>query len=254
MAYGFAFFVGILKMEKISYKLDIFEGPLDLLLHLIEKNKLNIYDIQISELLEQYMEHIRIMQEQDLDIAGEFLSMASRLVQIKSAMLLPKYEEAEKMKEELSGQLIEYQKCRKAAKFFSENISFDSYCREPLKVKADMTYKRTHEPEYLISAYMSAVGRGKARIPVSEEVFSGIVKRRIVSVSSKIVGVMKKLWSGESVRYDKMFDDASDKSELVATFLAILELIKGKRVRVDGEGENQSLKMIGGGKRWKREE
>ena len=77
-------------MEKISYKLEVFEGPLDLLLHLIEKNKLNIYDIQISELLSQYMEQINIMQEQDLDIAGEFLSMASRLVQIKSAMLLPK--------------------------------------------------------------------------------------------------------------------------------------------------------------------
>ena len=74
-------------MEKISYKLEAFEGPLDLLLHLIEKNKLNIYDIQISELLEQYMEHIELMQQQDLDIAGEFLAMASKLVQIKSAML-----------------------------------------------------------------------------------------------------------------------------------------------------------------------
>ena len=88
-------------MDKISYKLDVFEGPLDLLLHLIEKNKLNIYDIQISELCEQYMEHIRTMQEENLDIAGEFLDMASRLIQIKSAMLLPKYDEGEEMKKEL---------------------------------------------------------------------------------------------------------------------------------------------------------
>ena len=102
-------------MEKISYKLDAFEGPLDLLLHLIEKNKLNIYDIMISELLEQYMEHMRLMQEQDLEIAGEFLDMASRLVQIKSAMLLPKHEEGEEMKRELSGQLIEYKKCKLVA-------------------------------------------------------------------------------------------------------------------------------------------
>ena len=123
-------------MEKISYKLDVFEGPLDLLLHLIEKNKLNIYDIQISELLSQYMEQINIMQEQDLDIAGEFLSMASRLVQIKSAMLLPKYDEGEKMREELSGELIEYRKCKEIAKMLVENVSFDSYCREPLKIKA----------------------------------------------------------------------------------------------------------------------
>ena len=89
-------------MEKISYKLDVFEGPLDLLLHLIEKNKLNIYDIRISELLRQYMEHIGLMQEQNLEIAGDFLTMASHLVQIKSAMLLPKYEEAEEMRKELS--------------------------------------------------------------------------------------------------------------------------------------------------------
>ncbi len=241
-------------MEKLSYKLDVFEGPLDLLLHLIEKNKLNIYDIQISELLEQYMQQIDIMQQQDLDVSGEFLAMASRLVQIKSAMLLPKYEEGEEMRKELSGQLIEYQKCKRVAQMLSRKISFDSFCREPAKIKADMTYKRSHEPEYLVSAYLAAVGRGKAKIPPTKEAFSGIVTRRIVSVSSKIIGVMKKLWGGKSKKYSSMFDDASDKSELVATFLAILELIKGKRVRIDGDGEQQELKLIsGGGKHWKEE-
>lgn len=241
-------------MDKISYKLDVFEGPLDLLLHLIEKNKLNIYDIQISELCEQYMEHIRTMQEEDLDIAGEFLDMASRLIQIKSAMLLPKYDEGEEMKKELTGQLIEYRKCKLMAKILSEKISFDSFFREPEKIKCDMKYKRKHEPVVLVNAYMAAVGRGKQKIPPSEDAFSGIVKRRIVSVSSKIIGVMKKLWGGHSIRYEKIFEDSTDKSELVATFLAILELIKGKRVRADGEGEELTLKMIsGGGKRWKKE-
>lgn len=241
-------------MDKISYKLDVFEGPLDLLLHLIEKNKLNIYDIQISELCEQYVEHIRTMQEENLDIAGEFLDMASRLIQIKSAMLLPKYDEGEEMKKELTGQLIEYRKCKLMAKILSEKISFDSFCREPEKIKCDMKYKRKHEPVVLVNAYMAAVGRGKQKIPPSEDAFSGIVKRRIVSVSSKIIGVMKKLWGGRSIRYEKIFEDSTDKSELVATFLAILELIKGKRVRADGEGEELTLKMIsGGGKRWKKE-
>ncbi len=240
-------------MEQISYKLEVFEGPLDLLLHLIEKNKLNIYDIQISELLEQYMEHINIMQERNLDIAGEFLSMASRLVQIKSAMLLPKYDDGEKMREELSGELIEYRKCREIAKMLMENISFDSYCREPLKIKADMKYKRTHEANYLAGAYMLAVGRGKEKIPPSKDLFEGIVQRRVVSVSSKIIGVMRKLWNGKSMKYERIFDGVADKSELVAIFLAILELIKGKRVEieeVDGEFE---LKAVGGGKRWKKE-
>ena len=170
-------------MEKISYKLDVFEGPLDLLLHLIEKNKLNIYDILISELLDQYMEQINLMQQLDLDIAGEFLSMASRLIQIKSAMLLPKYEEAEDMRRELSGQLIEYRKCKRVAAMLSQRISFDSFCREPTKIKADMKYRRIHEPDCLIPAYLAAAGRGKAKIPPSKEAFEGIVARRIVSVS-----------------------------------------------------------------------
>lgn len=241
-------------MEKISYKLDVFEGPLDLLLHLIEKNKLNIYDILISELLEQYMEQIDLMQQQDLDIAGEFLAMASRLIQIKSAMLLPKYEEAEEMRRELTGQLIEYRKCKRVAAVLSEKISFDSYCREPAKIKADMKYKRVHEPSYLTAAYLAAVGRGKAKIPPPKDAFSGIVARRIVSVSSKIYGIIRKLRDGSSRPYSTMFSDAEDKSELVATFLAILELIKGKRVRVEGDGERCELKLIiGGEKQWTEE-
>lgn len=238
-------------MEKISYKLDVFEGPLDLLLHLIEKNKLNIYDICIADLLEQYMEQINLMQEQDLDIAGEFLAMASHLVQIKSAMLLPKYEEAEEMRKELSGQLIEYRKCKRMAAILAANISFDSYCREPAKMKADMTYQRSHEPTYLVGAYLAAVGRGKAKIPPPKEAFSGIVARRMVSVSAKIYGVIRQLRDGKSRSYRSMFDSVTDKSELVATFLAILELIKGKRVRVEGDGEACTLRLISGGeKEW----
>ena len=243
-----------MKQEQFLYKFEVFEGPLDLLLHLIEKNKLNIYDIQISELLEQYMEQINIMQEQDLDIAGKFLPMASRLVQIKSAMLLPKYDEGEKMRETLSGELIEYQKCKKMAKILSDNICFDSFCREPVKIKADMKYKRTHLPTSLLGSYMSAVGRGKAKLPPSKDVFSDIVQRRIVSVSSKIIGVMRKLWNGKRVKYENVFDSATDKSELVATFLAVLELIKGKRVEIEEVDGEIILKMaVGGGKRWKKE-
>ena len=233
-------------MEKLSYKLDVFEGPLDLLLHLIEKNKLDIREIKISELLEQYMEQMKLMQQQDLEIAGEFLDMASRLIQIKTAMLLPRREEAEEMKKELSGQLIEYRKCKQVAKLLSEGLSFDSYCREPAKIKADMRYRRSHFPEFLIQAYMAAVGRGKAKLPPPEEAFTGIVRRRVVSVSSKIVGVIKKLRSGKSVKYENIFFEAQDKSELVATFLAVLELIKGKRVRIDGEGSELSLTLVPG--------
>ena len=89
-------------MDKLEYKLDVFEGPLDLLLYLISKNKLNINDIQLTVLIDQYVEHIRQMQLQDMDIASEFLEMASRLIYLKTVSLLPKHEEAEQMKEELT--------------------------------------------------------------------------------------------------------------------------------------------------------
>ena len=99
-------------MEQLNYKIDVFEGPMDLLLHLISKHKLNINDIPIVELVNQYLDYVRQMQEQDFDIAGEFLEMAARLIYIKTVSLLPRHEEAEILKKELTGELIEYQDCK----------------------------------------------------------------------------------------------------------------------------------------------
>ena len=102
-------------MESLSYKTAGFEGPLDLLLVLISKNKMNICDIQISELLEQYLQQINLLRENNMDIASEFLEMAARLVYIKSAMLLPRYDEHDDPRAELSGELLEYQMCKEMA-------------------------------------------------------------------------------------------------------------------------------------------
>ena len=99
-------------MEKIQYKLEVFEGPMDLLLHLISVHKLNIYDIPIFELVEQYTDYVRQMQEADMDVASEFIEMAARLIYIKTVSLLPVYEEAKQLKEELTGELLEYRDCK----------------------------------------------------------------------------------------------------------------------------------------------
>ena len=99
-------------MEQLSYKIDVFEGPMDLLLHLISKHKLNINDIPIVQLVNQYLDYVRQMQEQDFDIAGEFLEMAARLIYIKTVSLFPRHEETEILKKELTGELIEYQDCK----------------------------------------------------------------------------------------------------------------------------------------------
>ncbi|MDD5923669.1 MAG: segregation/condensation protein A [Clostridia bacterium] len=232
-------------MEKLSYKLPVFEGPLDLLLYLISKNKVDIYDIEIHLLFEQYMEKINEMQSMDMDVASEFLEMAARLVHIKSVMLLPKYEEeATKLKEELTGQLIEYRECRRIAKLLSAEISFDRYCRNAEKIKFDMTYTRSHSFEEIISAYIAAVGRGKNKLPPPREAFSGIVTRKVISVNSKIVYILKSLKEKTHMTYKSLFTSQNEKSELVATFLALLELIKEKRVRIDGDGEYADVFLI----------
>ena len=230
---------------QLQYKLDVFEGPLDLLLSLIAKNKIDIYDIQISALLDQYMEQIGRMQENQMDIASEFLTMASRLVYIKSVMLLPKYEEeAEELKKELTGQLLEYAVCREIAAKLGTIYDFDTNCKDASPVEFDMTYNRQHPSSDIVKGYISAVGRGKRRLPPSEQAFSGIVAHKIVSVNSRIIHLMRRLRHGKRLEYHEIFEACEGKSDLVATFLATLELVKGKRIRIEGDGENAVVRML----------
>ena len=233
-------------MENIvlQYKVCDFEGPLDMLLQLIAKHKMDICDIQISDLLEQYMEQIQYMQGQEMDISSEFLEMASRLVYIKSVSLLPKHQEAEELKKELEGQLIEYQECKKMARELAKTVTYDIFTKEPSKIKFDMTYTKTHHSEEIAKAFIMAVGRGKSKLPPPREAFSGIIEKKIVSVSSRVVYVLRKLWDGTPVKYRSLFQDGSPKSELVATFLAVLELIKNNRLYVDGDGDNADIRLI----------
>lgn len=146
-------------MEQISYKVAEFEGPLDLLLHLIAKNKLDIYDIKISLILDQYLEHIGLMAEFDMDVSSEFLEMAARLVYIKTISLLPKHDEVEVLKRELTGQLIEYQECKRIAQLMTEKLSFDMFSRPEETVEFTTEYNIKHDLIALVNAYNVAVGR-----------------------------------------------------------------------------------------------
>lgn len=231
-------------MEKISYKLENFEGPLDLLLHLIKKNKLNIYDIQISELLTQYMAHIDKMKEQSLDISSEFLEMAARLVYIKTTFLLPKHEEAEALKQELTGQLVEYKQYQEIAKLMLSKMNYDYISRDPQKINFDMTYSLKHNSLDLFKAYIDSIGKKNRKLPPSRESFSGIVSRKIVSVFSKVIFILRQLKKLNNVNYNLLFSKSKSKSDMVATFLAILELVKGKRITIDGE--NEEIRLLDG--------
>lgn len=236
------------KTETLSYKLDVFEGPLDLLLNLIAKNKLNIYDIPIAELLEQYMAQIHEMQAADMDVASEFLEMAARLVHIKSVSLLPKKEEEAALKQELTGQLLEYQQCKEAATRLRERFSLDGIVRAQADIPADLTYKRHHKPQELLSAYLSMLGKKKPPEPQKpEDTISKLITRRVVSVASQIVFVLRSLWKKRHVSLKELFRGKNDPSERVAAFLAVLELVKDKRLRVDGDGEDCEIKLMNGG-------
>lgn len=221
-------------MEAISFKLEVFEGPLDLLLHLISKHKLNINDIPIVLLVDQYLEYIGNMTDQNMEVAGEFLEMAAHLIYIKTVSLLPKHEEAEAMKKELEGRLIEYSLCKKAAEIMQKKYIGSITVRKPMKIEYDSTYALIHDPEILLGAYMNLSVK-KAEEPVKQEAFNTIVKKKIVSVTSKIIYVLRRLYTSGSCRMDGLFDGMTDRSERVAVFLAVLELTKSGRILLNDD-------------------
>lgn len=235
--------------EKISYKLEVFEGPLDLLLHLISKNKLNIYDIPISTLLDQYMEHISIMREANIDVASEFLTMASRLVYIKTAMLMPKHEEADELKKELVGELMEYQLARDMAQKLAKQANFDLFSREEMPIDVDNTYRLSHDVSVIYQAYIAAAGRTRQKKEPETKVFGDIVSRPVVSVTSRVIHVLKQLYRVPSVSLEELFASSRSRSEAVATFLAVLDLLKAERILLD-DNAHISMNAVGG-RHWK---
>ena len=217
-------------MEELQFHLPVFEGPLELLLHLIAKRKMQITDIQIGELLEQYLAYMEQLQEADLEISSAFLEMAARLVYIKTVSLLPKHEEAATLKKELEGQLIEYQRIKAVSLLLGERYSAaPTFVRKPSKVRSDPIFRGNIDPERLRDAYMLAVGKAGRRLPPPASAFKGIVSRRFVSVTSRIVWLLRRLYKTGEAQYNDLFT-SGDRSELVATFLAVLELMKAGRI------------------------
>jgi segregation and condensation protein A len=217
------------------------------LLFLISKNKLNIYDIPIAELLTQYLAYLGEMREMDLDITSEFLEMASRLVQIKSALLLPKREDddADDPREDLVTALIEYKTCKAMAEALRErNEGFNCFVRKPMPIEFDQTYRGHHEASELYKAYLAVKGRIRRRLPPPVTAFHGIVDNKIISVGSRIIHVIRMLVRGGSRRFNSLFDDSTGRSEAVATFLAVLELVKSRKIVIEGEGDGETVRVV----------
>lgn len=227
----------LLKFEKFD-----FEGPLDMLLSLIAKNKLDIYDIPLLSIIEQYLEQIDTYKRQNMDISSEFLEMAARLIYMKTVSLLPKHEEIEQLKEQLQGELLEYKICREMAEKLSAMTSgFDCFVKKESEFEFDKTYELTHNSEVVFEAYNMAVGRGLRKMPPPVSAFTKIVAKKIYSVSSKIVSVLKRLKPKKPQKLKTLFEESKSRSEIVATFLAVLELCKSNRVLIKGDGSNADI-------------
>jgi segregation and condensation protein A len=225
-------------VDALPIKLDNFEGPLDLLLHLIKKNEVNIYDIPIALVTAQYLETIQLMQELNLDVAGEFLVMAATLIHIKSKMLLPRPEtaagadgEEEDPRDALVRRLLEHQKFKAAAGLLHEREQVRSAQWQRPDERVAAIAGDDFEPELevdlfsLITAFQAVVQRAKLRPKV-------LLPPEQIPVEVRIDQLLARLSETEACGFEDLFADVNDRAGLIVTFLALLEMIRLKLVRV----------------------
>ncbi len=217
-------------------RLDVFEGPLDLLLHLIKKNEVEIVDSPVATITEQYLAYLAMMQELRLDVAGEFLVMAATLMLIKSRMLLPPSEDGEEEEEEdpradLVRQLLEYQRYREAALSLAERplLNRDIFAREPLADDPELT--QSAEPVRLRVTVWELLEAFRAVLKrVRPESVHEVIADRI-SLRDRARSLLQTLSVARYVEFDSLFDEEVGRLQIVVTFLALLELMKMGAVR-----------------------
>ena len=231
-------------MEALQYKLEAFEGPMDLLLHLVGQRRVSIHDVAIYALIEQYLDIMAHMHEAALEIQAEFLEMAARLVYIKTAALLPKHKDENDLAEELRQELLDYRDCQLLAGALGKRANgFGFLARPPEEIQADYTYALRHKTSELFAAYLAAVGKGKRRLPPPVEAFSGILRHTIVSVFSRYEFLFERLRKRSRASIRSLLEESASRSELVATFLAVLMLMKAGRVTAHGSGASAVLEL-----------
>lgn len=236
----------------VTFHLSVFDGPLDLLLHLLAKNKVNIYDIPISQILDQYLEYIQQMQEFNMEVAAEFITMAAQLMVIKSKMLLPVYEEnsPEDPRAELVEALLEYQRFKEMGGYFGKRAELgrDLFVKQPeILEKTKQEYHYT--ADVLASAIHNIFERSERRMPPPASAFSGIVGKEPVPVGEKIELLVRLFTRQKLVVLDAIVLDCESRSEVVAVFLAVLELSKVHKIWIE-DGEKGYCLTLAEGEEW----
>ena len=224
--------------EAYSVKLDTFEGPLDLLIHLIKKNEVSIYDIPIASITKQYLDYVEMMQELNLDTVGEFLVMAATLIHIKSKMLLPRAEPTEDEPEEdpreaLVRRLLEHQKFKAAAELLHERavLRGAQWIRSDASIAEIAGDEYAYEPELevdlfsLLAAFRGVLERARQRPRV-------LLPAQQISVERRIEQLLEMLSETEACGFEDLFATDDSRGGMIVTFLALLEMIRLKLIRV----------------------
>ncbi len=234
-------------IDSYAVKLDNFEGPLDLLIHLIKQNEVSVYDIPIALIAGQYLEYLALMRELDLDLAGEFVVMAATLIHIKSRMLLPRPDPAQEDPEEdpreaLVRRLLEHQRYKQAAELLHERETLrEAQWQRPDERVAPIAGEE-YEPELevdlfsLIAAFRSVLERAKHRPKV-------VLPAEQVSIESRIEQLLARLSDTKGCGFEDLFEDVSAKGDLIVTFLALLEMIRLRLVRVFQAGSFGAIRI-----------
>ena len=231
-----------------AIKLAVFEGPLDLLLHLIQKNEMKITDIPLSEITEQYLEYLNFMELLDLDVASEFLVMAATLLHLKSQTILPSIDSDEsytfRNREELVKQLLEYKQFKEAGqtldyyaadreKLYSRNVDLytDDEDLRDVQIKATLfdllsAFKHVTEQRFVVDDYYEEI------------------QEEPITVEEKMVFLEQKLNNGEQIRFDELFSEFASKLERIVTFLATLELIRLQRIVAVQSGHFDNIYLV----------
>src|SRR5579871_3920355 len=225
-----------LLMSEYKVKFEVFEGPLDLLLYLIKKEEVDIYDVNLTQLATQFIEYIEVMRSLDLEIAGEFLVMASTLMYIKSRELLPLdqqvqaegEEEGEDPRWELIRQLVEYKKFKDAAAQLQvlEARQENVFARVP--IKPEFAPETPGRPEVSLFDLVNAVSSILKRIQVKDDARDVFADKW--TVSEKLEHIMKSISQRGNIKFADLFEGAMSRTEVVVTFLALLELIRLKQI------------------------
>ena len=233
-----------------------FTGPLDLILSLLAKNKMEIQDIQISLILDQYMAWIEKRRALDLEVASEFITMASQLMFIKTRMLLSIHdEEALSELDQLIASLEEHQRHENHAKIQAiipqlsdrYDIGRDYITKVPEHIQVNKVYRYSHKAEDLLRAMTAVMERVDNHLPPPMAAFDGIVGREPYPVSDKAGEILERLQRFGVTRFHSLFHGNRSRSEIVATFLAVLELCKARRLRLAGTDTDCTVTSIGGG-------